>query len=89
MAIHRADEISHLIAAFNSLIISVVQRVQAMRQSEGRYRALPDGSTLRVNAAWERLWNIPGATMTGYNVLQDASAGSHWHSGLAAPRFCR
>lgn len=54
-----------------------------LRDSEQRYRTLieqsplaiqviaPDGSTLRVNPAWERLWGIPFAGLRNYNLLQD------------------
>jgi PAS domain S-box-containing protein len=57
---------------------------QALRDSELRYRVLaersplaiqvlaPDGSVLRVNAAWERMWQAPFAALRSYNVLQDA-----------------
>jgi PAS domain S-box-containing protein len=56
---------------------------QALRESEMKYRVLaersplaiqvfsPDGTTLRVNAAWERLWQAALPDLTHYNVLQD------------------
>lgn len=56
---------------------------QSMRDSEQRYRTLaensplaiqsfaPDGTVLRVNSAWERLWNAPRQALAAYNVLQD------------------
>src|ERR687894_2973209 len=31
----------------------------------------PDGTTVRVNRAWERLWGVPLDQIPGYNVLQD------------------
>jgi PAS domain S-box-containing protein len=55
----------------------------ALRLSEARYRALveqaplsiqilsPDGTTLEVNAAWERLWNATLEQLVGYNMLED------------------
>ncbi len=56
---------------------------RALRDSEARLRALvehlplamqvfgPDGRTLRVNPAWERMWHTPFAAMAEYNVFQD------------------
>jgi PAS domain S-box-containing protein len=55
----------------------------ALRLSEARYRALveqaplsiqilaPDGRTLQVNAAWERLWGATFEQLAGYNMLED------------------
>ena len=31
----------------------------------------PDGSTLRVNEAWEKLWGVPLAALANYNTLRD------------------
>ena len=31
----------------------------------------PDGSTLRVNAAWEALWGVTLDSIAGYNILHD------------------
>lgn len=54
-----------------------------LRESELRFRSLadrspfaiqafsPDGTTLRVNTAWERLWQAPFAALKDYNVLKD------------------
>ncbi|MGY6275421.1 sensor domain-containing diguanylate cyclase [Methylomonas sp. MgM2] len=59
------------------------QVLTALRDSELRYRNLaersplaiqvfsPDGITLRVNAAWEKLWNTPFSALEQYNVLED------------------
>ena len=56
----------------------------ALALSETRYRSLveqsplsvqilsPDGRTLQVNAAWERLWNLNLSKLAGYNMLDDA-----------------
>lgn len=56
---------------------------QRVRQSEERFRSLmeqsplsiqifsPDGRTLRVNRAWEQLWDIPFDQLAQYNVLED------------------
>ncbi len=55
----------------------------ALRESEGRFRALmeqapfavqvfsPDGRTLRVNRAWEELWGVTLEAVADYNVLAD------------------
>ena len=55
----------------------------ALRWSEARYRGLieqsplsvqilaPDGRTLQVNAAWERLWGVKLADIAEYNILRD------------------
>jgi PAS domain S-box-containing protein len=54
-----------------------------LRLSEARYRGLieqsplsiqilaPDGTTLMVNSAWERLWGVTLADIEGYNILTD------------------
>jgi PAS domain S-box-containing protein len=55
----------------------------ALRASETRFRLMveqsplgiqifsPDGSTLRVNRAWEELWGVTLDQIPGYNVLRD------------------
>jgi two-component system, NarL family, sensor histidine kinase UhpB len=55
----------------------------ALRASETRFRLMveqsplstqifaPDGSTLRVNRAWEALWGVTLDQIPGYNVLED------------------
>jgi two-component system, NarL family, sensor histidine kinase UhpB len=55
----------------------------ALRASETRFRLMveqsplsiqilsPDGSTVRVNRAWEELWGVTLEQVPGYNVLQD------------------
>ncbi len=60
-----------------------VRMEAALRESEGKYRALannaplaiqvysPEGYTLRVNPAWERLWGVHREAMAGYCVLED------------------
>lgn len=57
---------------------------EELRMSEMRFRMLveqsplsiqildPDGRTLRVNRAWERLWGVKLEQISGYNVLHDA-----------------
>jgi len=59
------------------------QTEAALSQSEARYRALveqaplsiqilsPDGRTLQVNAAWERLWGATLEQLGDYNLLTD------------------
>jgi PAS domain S-box-containing protein len=56
---------------------------EARRVSESRYRALieqsplsvqifsPDGTTVQVNAAWERLWGVTLADLGPYNIRRD------------------
>ncbi|MFZ0789049.1 MAG: EAL domain-containing protein [Chromatiaceae bacterium] len=55
----------------------------SLRESELKYRMLaensplaiqilaPDGTTLSVNPAWERLWGVPFSAVRRHNVLQD------------------
>src|ERR671916_3468572 len=55
----------------------------ALRDSETRFRLMieqsplsiqifsPDGRTLRVNRAWEKLWGVTLDRVPAYNVLQD------------------
>ena len=57
---------------------------EALRDSEVRFRALmeqapfsiqvfsPDGRTVQVNKAWEKLWGVTVQDVQGYNVLEDA-----------------
>ncbi len=59
------------------------QAEQALHNSEYKYRELaehlplaiqvfsPEGITLRVNKAWERMWQVPIAALKNYNVLED------------------
>ncbi len=59
------------------------QAEEALSLSEARYRALveqaplsiqilsPDGRTLQVNAAWERLWGATIEQIRDYNMLED------------------
>ncbi len=56
---------------------------EALRVSETRFRLMieqsplsiqifsPDGRTMRVNRAWERLWGVTLEQIPDYNVLQD------------------
>ena len=56
---------------------------QLLRNSETRFRTLveqsplskqilsPDGRTLQVNRAWEKLWGITLAQLGSYNILED------------------
>ena len=56
---------------------------EALRISEGRFRAMfeqsplstqllaPDGATLRVNGAWEKLWGFTLEQVRDYNILAD------------------
>ncbi|HEV2704825.1 MAG TPA: CHASE domain-containing protein [Pyrinomonadaceae bacterium] len=57
---------------------------EELRASERRFRTLveqsplstqifaPDGRTLRVNRAWEKLWGVTLERLGEYNILQDA-----------------
>ncbi len=59
------------------------QTHRALQVSEARFRALveqaplsvqilsPEGRTIQVNQAWERLWGVTLEQITGYNMLQD------------------
>jgi PAS domain S-box-containing protein len=43
-----------------------------MQQSPFSIQVLsPDGHTLQVNAAWERLWGVRFEQIAGYNILED------------------
>jgi PAS domain S-box-containing protein len=53
------------------------------RESEERFRTLfeqlpipsqvfaPDGTSIRVNAAWQRLYRLPERSLSGYNLFRD------------------
>ncbi len=59
------------------------QAEEALRVSEARFRLMveqnplslqifsPDGETLKVNAAWEKLWGVNMAMLGRYNILED------------------
>ena len=56
---------------------------EALRISEGRFRAMfeqsplsiqllaPNGATIRVNRAWEKLWGFTLEQLSAYNILAD------------------
>lgn len=64
-------------------LVRIREADAALRESEHRYRMLaersplaiqvfaPDGTVLRVNAAWEQLWHASFDDLKHYNVLQD------------------
>ena len=57
---------------------------QRLRASESRFRSLveqspfsiqvlaPDGHTLQINAAWEKLFGMKADALVGYNLLEDS-----------------
>jgi PAS domain S-box-containing protein len=59
------------------------QQEEAIRESEERFRGLmeqapfsiqvlaPDGRTVRVNQAWEKLWGVTFDQIADYNILED------------------
>jgi len=59
----------------------------AIRESEERFRTLveqspvslqimdPEGRTIQVNRAWEKLWGLTLDLLEGYNILQDKQLG--------------
>jgi len=68
------------------ILTNITERERITRQlqdSETRFRTLieqsplaiqviaPDGKTLRVNSAWEKLWGVLFEAVADYNVLQD------------------
>ena len=68
------------------IVMSVVLSYETqhrLRTSESRFRSLveqspfsiqmlsPDGRTLTVNAAWERLWGVKLEALADYNILED------------------
>ena len=64
-------------------VVKLREADESLRNSEYRYRSLadtsplaiqvfaPDGVVLRVNAAWEQLWQARFSDLKDYNVLQD------------------
>jgi len=60
-----------------------------LRESEMKYRKLieqsplaiqvfsPEGTALRVNHAWEALWNTPFAALSQYNLFEDRQLAEH------------
>jgi PAS domain S-box-containing protein len=64
-------------------VASLYAAEDALRLSETRYRELvaqspmsiqilsPDGRTLHVNPAWERLWGLSSEAVRDYNMLED------------------
>jgi PAS domain S-box-containing protein len=77
------DDVARHAAQLEAVVEQSRQTEEALRLSEARYRALveqaplsiqilsPEGKTLQVNAAWQRLWGLELEQMTGYNMLED------------------
>ena len=77
------DECGEL-RGFAKIIRDVAAHQDSLRESEARFRSLveqapfsvqvfaPNGDTLQVNRAWERLWGVKFDETPGYNILHDA-----------------
>ena len=71
-----------------SLVLSH-ETQQRLLKSENRFRSLieqspfsiqivaPDGRTLHVNSAWEKLWGVKADTVIDYNILADKQLVEH------------
>ena len=74
---------------YEGTLKDITQRKQAeraLRASEERFRTIidqspisiqvmtPDGWTVQVNRAWEKLWGITAADVSNYNMLHDEQA---------------
>ncbi len=78
------DELGELVRTFNDMEEKTRARTTALRASEQRWRALieqsplsvqifePDGRTLVVNRAFEKLWGTTLEMLAGHSVFQDA-----------------
>ena len=71
------------VSAYRRAAHEALEARAATQLSEARYRSLvdqaplsiqilsPEGRTLHVNAAWERLWGITLGQIADYNILED------------------
>lgn len=47
----------------------------------------PDGKTVHVNRAWEKLWGVPLEALADYNLLEDQQLIDRAHA-IYPKRFC-
>lgn len=79
LPVTRDDEVGALIGGFNHLLQTLTQRQQALRESEGRFRALADNASALVwmtdAQAQTNYFNKIWLDFTGRSADQEAGAG--------------
>jgi diguanylate cyclase (GGDEF)-like protein/PAS domain S-box-containing protein len=80
---YQAEELQLVTITAEAMPLQAEQPEATPRENELRHRMLaensplamqilaPDGTTLCVNLAWERLWGVPFSAVRRHNVLQD------------------